>query len=240
MSVNTHAAGLILAGGVGNLPVEVGSAVKAAITAIGGVMKRSRIVIAGLLLFAAGALPAVPYYGYAPSTASVRPPLQADPGQLVREGMGKLLQFMRQPEEPAPQAIARFLEREIVPYFDFDYMAVWAAGPMGRHMNGPERAELAQSIKRMLLGTLAERLASYDNQDVRFFPARRTGGNEVTVRVGILQAGGYPANIDFRFYPGRDGWKVFDVSANGNSALVYYRQYFNRRMARQWVPEGYR
>jgi len=203
-------------------------------------MKRSRIVIAALLLFTAGALPAMPYYGYAPSAASAQSPLQAEPGQLLQEGVGKLLQFMRQPEKPAPQTIARFLEREIAPYFDFDYMAVWAAGPMGRYMNGRERAELARSIKRMLLGTLAERLASYENQEVRFFPARRTGGNEATVRVGILQAGGYPANIDFRFYPSHDGWKVFDVSANGNSALVYYRQYFNRRMATQGVPAGYR
>jgi phospholipid transport system substrate-binding protein len=204
-------------------------------------MKRlSLIVIAGLSLFAVGALPAAPYYGQIPYAAPAQPAVQADPSLVLREGMGKLLKFMRQQESPTPQAIARFLEHEIAPYFDFDYMAGWAAGPMGRYMNGRQRAELAQSIKQMLLGTLAERLANYENQDVRFFPSRRAGENEVQVRVGILQAGGYPANIDFRFYRGNDGWKVFDVSANGNSALVYYRQYFNRRMAMQRTPAVYR
>jgi len=203
-------------------------------------MKRSRIiVVAGLLLLATGALPAAPYYGYAPSAVPAQPPVQADPGQLLRDGMAKLLNFMRQPEKPAPQTIARFLEREIAPYFDFDYMAGWAGGPMGRYMNGRQRAELAQSIKQMLLGTLAERLGGYENQDVRFFPARRAGENEVRVRVGILQPGGYPTDIDFRFYRGSDGWKVFDVSANGNSALVYYRQHFNRLREAQRTPAGY-
>jgi phospholipid transport system substrate-binding protein len=48
--------------------------------------------------------------------------------------------------------------------------------------------------------------------------------------VAILQASGYPANLDFRFYRGKTGWKVFDVAANGSSALTYYRQYFARKM----------
>jgi phospholipid transport system substrate-binding protein len=57
--------------------------------------------------------------------------------------------------------------------------------------------------------------------------------------VGILQASGYPASIDFRFYQSNEGWKIFDVTANGNSALAYYRQYFNRQMAAQQMPRGY-
>ena len=89
----------------------------------------------------------------------------------------------------------------------------------------------------MLLTTLAERLTSYENQDVRFYPPRRAGQNEVKVRVAILQAGGYPANLDFRFYRGSEGWKVFDVAANGSSALTFYRQYFSRKLAsRQTMP----
>ena len=45
-------------------------------------------------------------------------------------------------------------------------------------------------------------------------------------------AGGYPAELDFRLYRGTDGWKVFDVVANGSSALVYYRDYFRNSMRR--------
>ena len=97
--------------------------------------------------------------------------------------------------------------------------------------------ELARSVKQMLLSTLAKRLTSYENQDVRFYPPRRAGENEVKVRVAILQAGGYPANLDFRFYRSASGWKVFDVAANGSSALTYYRQHFSRKMStRQGMP----
>lgn len=202
-------------------------------------MKKTLIFAAGITLLASASLSATPYYGYAPLPMPMQQQAQVDPGTLLREGMTKLLKFMRQPEKPSQQSIALFLEQEIVPYFDFGYMAGWAAGPMGRQMNARQKAELAQNIKELLLGTLTEKLTNYENQDVRFFPPRRVGENEVKVRVGILQASGYPASIDFRFYQSNEGWKIFDVTANGNSALAYYRQYFNRQMAAQQMPRGY-
>jgi phospholipid transport system substrate-binding protein len=187
-------------------------------------------MIALLALWLIAPLQAASYYpGYGES-ASPMPLEQAAPDQVLREGVGKLLKFMRQSQRPSQAEIARFLENEIAPYFDFAYMSTWVAGPMNRYMTDQQHAELALSVQQLLLGTLAQRLTSFQNQDVRFFPPRRVGENEVKVRVGILRAGGYPAKIDFRFYRGRDGWKVFDVAANGSSALSYYRQYFSRRM----------
>jgi phospholipid transport system substrate-binding protein len=200
-------------------------------------MKKILLAVTATALIASASLQAAPYYGYAHPPMRLPQMEQAGPAQVLRDGIGKLLKFMRQTERPNQQAIAAFLQNEIAPYFDFAYMSSWVAGPMGRRMNDQQRAELTDSVKRMLLGTLAERLASYQNQDVRFYPPRRAGENEVKVRVAILQASGYPANLDFRFYRGREGWKVFDVAANGSSALSYYRQYFSRQLGgRQMTP----
>ncbi|MCU7872235.1 MAG: ABC transporter substrate-binding protein [Candidatus Thiodiazotropha sp. (ex Lucinoma annulata)] len=203
-------------------------------------MNRTLITIAALTLMTSTAIQANPGYNY--PQPQLRAPLhqEVDPGTVLREGMTNLLRFLRQSEEPNPQMISAFLEQEIAPYFDFDYMATWAAGPMNRRMNEQQRTELAQKIKVMLLGTLTERLAKYNNQEVRFFRPRRVGENEVKVRVGILQSGGYPANIDFRFYRSKAGWKVFDVSANGNSAIAFYRQHFVNKMRTQTSKRDFR
>lgn len=200
-------------------------------------MKNLLIVAALLILMAALPLQAAPHYGYGQPHMQAPQMEQAGPDQVLREGMGKLLKYLRQTDRPNQQAIDAFLQREIAPYFDFAYMSSWVAGPMNRRMNDRQRNELAQSVKQMLLTTLAERLTSYENQDVRFYPPRRVGQNEVKLRVAILQAGGYPANLDFRFYRGSEGWKVFDVAANGSSALTFYRQYFSRKLgSRQAMP----
>ncbi len=202
-------------------------------------MKKTLLAVAALGLTISSGVDASPMYGHPmqqpPMTAV--PAQQAGPDRVLREGMTKLLKFLRQSDKPDTQAIGNFLETEIAPYFDFDYMATWVAGPMNRVMTEQQHQEMAEQLKTMLLGTLTTRLGSYQNQDVRFYRPRRVGENEVKVRVGILQAGGYPANLDFRFYRGKDDWKVFDVTANGSSALAYYRQYFlNQARANQ--PRG--
>ena len=191
-------------------------------------MKIKLITFSIFLLFFMAQLQASPGYGY-PNPSQITRQQASDPSEVLREGVTKLLQFMRQQENPSPELIEAFLSSEIAPYFDFAYMAQWTAGPAYRNMNEQQRSMLEQKIKAMLLSSLGQRLGSYDNQDVRFFRPRRVGQNEVKVRMGILRAGGYPANIDFRFYHSESGWKVFDVSANGSSALAFYRQYFARQ-----------
>ncbi|MEW8627684.1 MAG: ABC transporter substrate-binding protein [Candidatus Thiodiazotropha sp.] len=205
-------------------------------------MKRTLIGLAAFGFLLSSGVQAMPGYGHSPAYRGGAAAMQQEvgPGMILREGVTKLLKFMRQSDQPNPQKIAAFLEAEIAPYFDFDYMADWAAGPMKRYMTEQQKAELGQQVKALLLGTLAKRLGDYNNQDVRFYRPRSSGRNEVKVRVGILQAGGYPANIDFRFYRSESGWKVFDVAANGNSALAYYRQHFANKMRSQAPNRGYR
>ena len=196
------------------------------------------IVLALLSVFAIQAH-ASPGYAY-PKAGQGLQRTEPGPGVILKEGMTKLLKFMRQQDRPDATAINTFLETQIAPYFDFAYMARWAAGPAYRNMNEEQRNAMAQDIKKMLLSALSQRLGSYQNQDVRFYRPRRAGPNELKVRVGILQSGGYPANIDFRFYRSDAGWKVFDVSGNGTSALTHYRQYFAQQMRKRRVNWAYR
>ncbi len=202
-------------------------------------MKIKFFTVVAFMLFAVAQIEASPGYAYSPQrpTAQVQVP---SPEVVLREAMTNLLKFMRQKDRSDPEAVAAYIETKIAPYFDFAYMAQWAAGPAYRKMDEAQRSSMTQKVKEMLLSTLTKRLGGYANQDVRFFRSRRVGQNEVKVRVGILRAGGYPANIDFRFYRGKSGWKVFDVSANGNSAISFYRQYFARQARQQRPNWAYR
>lgn len=200
-------------------------------------MKIKTFAIMALLAISVTQVQASPGYSYQNRSFQQQ---ELAPDVILKEGMTNLLKFMRQKERPHPKAIAAFVESNIAPYFDFAYMAQWAAGPAYRKMSEEQRQGLEQEVKEMLLSTLSTRLGSYENQEVRFLRPRRAGKNEVKVRVGILQSGGYPAAIDFRFYRSKDGWKVFDVSANGTSALSFYRQHFARQLREQRSTWAYR
>lgn len=176
-------------------------------------------------------------YGYGqPKAAPAAPRFSADsPAALTQDGMGKLLDHLRHNDGDL-QRLGAFLNREVAPYFDFAYMAKSAAGSLYRHMSEPQRQRLANRIKQQFLSTMVQRLGSYDQQQVkvvsqRLSPDSRTG----VVSTAIMGPEGYPARLDFRFYKAKGGWKVFDVMANGQSAVVHYRRQFRRTM---YMPSG--
>jgi phospholipid transport system substrate-binding protein len=148
------------------------------------------------------------------------------PSVLLKQGIGKLTGFIKS-GQAANRAQARaFLKTEIAPYFDFAYMTRWSAGPAWRRMGPEQRARMQEQLTESFLTTLAQRLTSFTNQPVRFFTPRGQGRNDVRVSAWIMQPSGYPTKLEFRFYRGRNGWKIFDVKADGNSAVVYYRKQF--------------
>ena len=191
-------------------------------------------LLSAVALTAASAVSATPVYGaFPPGGVPLAAPQEQGPNQVLREGIGKLIRFLQQGGAGDPVQLGVFLEREIAPYFDFAYMAQWVAGPRYRHMDADQRDKMGDALKSMFMGAMAQNLTSYRQGRVQFLRARgnpRTG--EVILGVRAFQPGGFMRRLDFRMYESADGWKVFDVTADGQSALVYYRQHFARTAGR--------
>ncbi|MDH3831532.1 MAG: ABC transporter substrate-binding protein [Gammaproteobacteria bacterium] len=160
------------------------------------------------------------------------------PGIIVRTGVEKLTRFIRSGQAQDRVKAMSFLETEVAPYFDFEYMTRWAAGPAWRSMSPEQRARMQSKLTSAFMTTLVQKLTSYTNQPIRYFTPRGQGSNDVSVSAWIMQTNGIPTKLDFRFYRSEDGWKIFDVKAAGNSAVVYYRNMF-RKMHRQTPPSRY-
>ena len=82
---------------------------------------------------------------------------------------------------------------------------------------------------------MARNLGTYSNTAPRIDISRarlRPGSTEVNVMARVVPQNGYPTRLVFRFYRSRDGWKVFDVTANGVSAVSYYRKHFRQVASR--------
>ncbi len=151
---------------------------------------------------------------------------------VLKEGMDKLLGYLRQGEAPNQLQVAAFLDREIAPYFDFDYMARWVAGPAYSGMTAEEKKALAAQLESDFLGALTRHLAGYEGQQVKLLGPRSGPRGSVSINVAVLRAGNYPTTLQFRMSQSDRGWKVYDVVANGQSAASYYRMRF-QQMARQ-------
>lgn len=146
----------------------------------------------------------------------------------LKAGIEKLMAYLSQEEIPNRLQVAAFLDREIAPYFDFDYMARWVSGPAYDKMSAEDKRALAAHIEADFLSTLTAQLAQYDGQRMRLSPPRLGPRGSVSVNVAILSPGNYPATLEFRMYQAEQGWRIYDVLANGRSAAAYYRGQLQR------------
>jgi len=200
-----------------------------------------RSVFATILLLACASVPAQSGYGHSdPLYEPGYIPAPATPDQVVRRGVDRLTGFLMGAQNPAPDSIRMFLDREIAPSFDFAYMARWAAGPMYRRLTPEQNARMAAVLKNLFLSALAKNLGTYARPlpRVDVYPARATAdGSQATVHTRVVGAGGIFTRLNFRFYWNERGWQIFDVSANGASAVAYYRSYFGE-MFRRYGPDA--
>lgn len=205
-------------------------------------MKSRNLVVILLLVGCSGLLSAQPYFpdSRMPFGMGRQAPMPG-PAAILKQGLNKLLAFAGGDRNPSRLQAEDFLEREIAPYFDFAFMASWAAGQrIWQQMGREQQQELEQSIKQDFLTTLATRLTGFGNQQFQVSHPRGVAEKEVVVGVTILNPQAYPARLDFRFYLAEDGWKVFDVAANGSSAVMHYRQQFRQMMRERMMPyRGY-
>ena len=187
-------------------------------------------LLAVLLIFISAFSLSVNATPYSPYPSSYRVPSidTVAPATIVKTGITKLTDFIRSGGAKDPLKARTFLETEVAPYFDFNYMARWAAGPAWRSMTAEQRNTLQDRIAKSFMTTLAGKLTSYSNQPIRYFTPRGQGRDDVRVSAWIMQPNGIPTKLEFRFYKGEAGWKIFDVKAAGNSAVVYYRNQFRK------------
>jgi len=162
------------------------------------------------------------------------------PGSMLREGLEKIIQHLASgPVQNGPQLMA-FVEQELAPYFDFDYMNYWVMGNLRRHMSPQQMMEMQYQLKGMFLQAMARQLASYQHGRLEYLrPRGNPESGEVSMGIRVWSYGGHSNRLDFRLYKAAQGWKVFDVVADGQSVVAHYRSMFARQAMMRAQPSSY-
>ncbi|MEM7251037.1 MAG: ABC transporter substrate-binding protein [Pseudomonadota bacterium] len=179
----------------------------------------------------------------ATSAAQPLPPLpDGRPDVMIRDGIKRLGEFLSQGGGLSPDKIRGYLDSDVATYFDFEAMGRWAAGPFYRRMTEPQRTQFADKLRALFLDSLAKNLGTYGSPlpKTQVYPIRSApGGGPVTVRARVMPDQAYPVNVDFRFAPKDGAWKVYDVAANGYSAVAFYRHHFATQARREGIAAFY-
>ncbi len=192
-------------------------------------MKRLSLILFSLSisLLSANASAQMPY-GYAQPYAQYQNYNQQSPAQLLELGIKVLQDYLKTGNFKNQDEVINFLDTQLSPFFDFEQMARWAAGYYYQRMNSAQRYIFQSNLKKLFFTAFARIVSAYGDAQprVEFFAPRRQGYDEVVVTARVIPSNNYPIRIDFRFMQGPQGWKIYDVGTNGNSAIAYYRAYF--------------
>ncbi len=188
-------------------------------------------VVALLLLFWLPAALQAEYYYPPREIAGLE-----EPARVLRSGVELLTGFLGENPGGSPAQLRAFLEQEIAPYFDFKRMSFWAAGSLNRYLNDEQRSRLSTMLRERFLGAMAEQLSGYRHSRIQYLqPQGNPRRGKVTLGLRVFGADSYPVQLDFKLYRSKDGWKVYDVVANGVSAVNHYRSEFSQLARRYGV-----
>jgi ABC-type transporter MlaC component len=128
------------------------------------------------------------------------------------------------PRDPA--SIVRLMEAQAARFFDFAYMSYLIGGPAYTRLNVLERSHFQNRVRDGLFSMLARQMGMFDARIPRFQP-------ELPVRTGLytgvaggefLHRGGPYIRLRFHFYLSSRGWRIYDVTSNGVSAVRWLRE----------------
>ncbi len=152
------------------------------------------------------------------------------PEALVRDTSSRMLVALKEQKaliEEDKSRIYALVSDIVLPYFDFQRMAMWALGRYWRDASPEQRERFVVEFREMLVRTYGSALADYSDETIVYLPLHTEHGDrDVTVRTEIEQVGGPAIQITYSMYLSSDGWKVYDVSINGVSLVTNYRTTF--------------
>jgi len=184
-----------------------------------------------------------PSVALAQPSAPVRPPVDREqvrptPDQVLKQGIEELQAFLASDKAGSEQALSKFVETRIAPQFDMVAMARWTGGYWYQQMTPEQKLAFTRKLAKSFFTSLAGIVAGYrgDVPEVRFMPPRFIEKDEADVAARVYPRGGYPIDVVFSFHKTPRGWRIFDVTTEGVSAVSYYRRMFSRKV-RQYGPE---
>jgi len=161
------------------------------------------------------------------------------PEQLVRQTVESVVDQLKANMDTFksdPQKVYKMVDDLVLPHFDFVAMTDLALGSYKDDVGTDQKPEIVSEFRQLLVRTYSSALFEYTDQELIFLPMEGTEAEgEVTVRIEIEQAGGFPIPINYTLRLGDDGWKVFDVSVDEVSLVTNYRSSFARAIKKNGV-----
>jgi len=194
-------------------------------------MMRTQLLSTVILL--AAALPA-----WAADPAPTVPPdqvVQTSAKQLLTTVAAKRDDLKAHPEE-----LYDIAQKDLLPYFDFDYASRLVLGLAWRNATPDQRKAFQDAFIKYLVHSYADGLlkGNFSDRDLQVAPWNgQVTDNRTVVKTKVLRANAQPVEVDYQMRSTPQGWKAFDVTIEGISYVLNYRNQFGPEIQAKGIDE---
>jgi phospholipid transport system substrate-binding protein len=165
-----------------------------------------------------------------------------EPDQIILETTETLRETVNERRaefENNPELLKRLVNRDMLPLIDTGYSARLILGRAGRGASPEQVDRFAAAISNVLLARYADGLLEFrDGGQFEVLPLKGENSERMTrVRTRVYSENGTFTPVDFAFRKTETGWKAFDVTVEGISYVMTYRNQIGPRVTEVGIDQ---
>ncbi len=155
----------------------------------------------------------------------------ADPGSFMAGVSGQVLQLLNDKQHSDSERAQQFAAL-VDESFDMARIARFVLGPNWRSASDEERQQFTQAFRVYMIQVYWSRFSQYSGQSFNVTGQQPQSANLTLVSSTIIQPSGPPVKVNWVVTKEGDDYKITDVSIDGISQVLTYRQEFAAVIAR--------
>jgi phospholipid transport system substrate-binding protein len=167
---------------------------------------------------------------------------ERDPLTIIEQTTTQILQTLDSQREEFtanPQLLRDVVREDLLPLIDLDYSARLILGKAGRGVSPEQLGAFSEAMSGVLVNRYADGLIEFrSDEQIEVLPMKGNNTDKLTrVRTRIkLDNGGY-APVDYSFRKTEQGWKAFDVTVEGISYIITFRNQIAPRVEAEGIDK---
>jgi phospholipid transport system substrate-binding protein len=153
---------------------------------------------------------------------------ERDPPTIINEASSEIIKVLdarREEFTENPELLTGVVRENLLPLIDLKYSARLILGRSGRGVSAEQLSAFSKAMSNVLIERYSESLLEFKSEELmEVMPMKGKNTDKLTrvrTRIKLSQGGFVP--VDFAFHKTDQGWRAFDVTVEGISYVITFR-----------------
>ena len=167
---------------------------------------------------------------------------ERDPVSIIKEASSHILESLdsrRAEFTENPELLRNVVRDDLLPLIDLDYSARLILGRSGKGASAEQLSAFSDAMSSVLISRYAKGMLEFrSSEQLEVLPMKGNNTEKLTrVRTRLKLNSGKFAPVDYAFHMTDQGWKAFDVTVEGISYVITFRNQISPKVQAEGIDK---